>query len=206
MIVRILRLESQVNLERGIFKTWHADCDLTQGQACESVNEDDSPVFQCIVIWQKIICVSAMISHACAHQPCTMNDTTQFIANAVILCDVCIVCNMIWQKIIPLLSLSYNSKITRGCLASHVINCDKFILRLDREVKLKVCWNMVTFLYICIFISSCVCIARIMQIDLCRDYHGLPTCIRGPCGHPCKCDITILENVRVVMMIMENSK
>ena len=43
-------------------------------------------------------------------------------ANAVILCDVCIVCNMIWQKIIPLLSLSYNSKITRGCLASHVIN------------------------------------------------------------------------------------
>ena len=50
MIVRILRLESQVNLEGGIFKTWHADCDLTQGQACESVNEDDSPVFQCIVI------------------------------------------------------------------------------------------------------------------------------------------------------------
>ena len=103
MIARILMLESQVNLERGIFKTWHADCDLTQGQACESVNEDDSSVFQCIVIWQKIICVSAMISHACAHEPCTMNDATQFIATAIILCDVCIVCNMIWQKIIPVL-------------------------------------------------------------------------------------------------------
>ena len=99
--------------------------------------------------------LSEMISHACAHEPCTMNDTTQFIANAVILCDVCIVCNMIWQKIIPLLSLSYNSKITRGCLASHVMNCDKFILCLDREVKLKVCWNMVTFfvyLYFHIFV------------------------------------------------------